>query len=106
MPLVSNDGLGYGQTSQNVTGSRAFATTYQNTTGKPIFVNITFSGAAGIYPWIDGVAKAQIGNAGSGSSTIAQCSIIIPIGASYAFSSSNSVLQSTGMTLAGWNELR
>jgi hypothetical protein len=33
--------LGYGQTWQNVTGSRANATTYYNTTGKPITVSIT-----------------------------------------------------------------
>jgi len=32
--------LGVGQTWQNVKGSRALATTYYNTTGKPITVNV------------------------------------------------------------------
>lgn len=33
-------GIGVGQTWQNVTGSRAAGTAYQNTTGKPIMVHI------------------------------------------------------------------
>ena len=39
--LTAMSSLGYGQTWQNVTGSRANATTYYNTTGKPITVSIT-----------------------------------------------------------------
>jgi hypothetical protein len=36
------DGVGYNQTWQNVAGSRAKRTTYQNTTGKPIVVAVSF----------------------------------------------------------------
>lgn len=38
-------GLGYGQTWQDVTASRASATTYYNTTGKPILVSVTAGNA-------------------------------------------------------------
>jgi len=38
--LSAMSSLGYGQTWQNVTGSRAVSTTYYNTTGKPIAVKI------------------------------------------------------------------
>jgi hypothetical protein len=37
---------GYGQTRQNVTGSRAAATTYTNTTGRPISVSVHCSASA------------------------------------------------------------
>lgn len=36
--LAAMSSIGYGQTYQDVTGSRALGTTYFNTTGKPIFV--------------------------------------------------------------------
>ena len=36
------DGIGVGQTWQNVAGSRAKRTTYQNTTGRPIVVAVSF----------------------------------------------------------------
>ena len=38
--LAAMSSLGYGQTWQVVTGSRAASTTYYNTTGKPIFITI------------------------------------------------------------------
>ena len=38
--LAAMSSLGYGQTWQVVTGSRAQTTTYYNTTGKPIFITI------------------------------------------------------------------
>jgi len=37
--LTAMSSLGYGQTWQEVTSSRANATTYYNTTGKPIFIS-------------------------------------------------------------------
>ncbi len=39
--------LGYGQTSQNLTASRALSTTYYNITGKLIWVNLTLTNTAG-----------------------------------------------------------
>jgi hypothetical protein len=39
--VVGNYALGVGQTWQDMTSSRAFNTTYQNTTGRPIFIGIS-----------------------------------------------------------------
>jgi hypothetical protein len=48
--LSAMSSLGYGQTWQSVTGSRAAGTTYYNTTGKPIIVsfNIATSGSSAV----------------------------------------------------------
>ena len=45
--VVSDYALGVGQTWQNLTSSRAINTIYQNTTGRPIQVNISAYGASG-----------------------------------------------------------
>ena len=42
---LQSDGLGFSQTWQTVTGSRAASTTYYNTTGKPIIVSVYGSGS-------------------------------------------------------------
>ncbi|MFP5520538.1 MAG: hypothetical protein ACLGGX_11585 [Bdellovibrionia bacterium] len=39
--IGGDSAVGVNQTWQNVTGSRALTTSYQNTTGKPIMVNVT-----------------------------------------------------------------
>lgn len=39
--VLSNGGVGYNQTWQNVLGSRVAGTTYYNTTGRPIMVSVT-----------------------------------------------------------------
>lgn len=41
--LTAMSSIGYGQTWQDVTGSRTFGATYYNTTGKPITVSVTNS---------------------------------------------------------------
>ena len=43
--MVAND-LGWGQTWQNVSGSRTFSTSYQNTTGRPIQVALSLDTTA------------------------------------------------------------
>lgn len=43
----ADSALGYGQTYQNVTSSRAFNTTYTNSTGRPIWVWFSCSSATG-----------------------------------------------------------
>jgi len=42
----ASDGIGIGQTWQNVAGSRVVDTSYQNTTGKPIMIVITITGTS------------------------------------------------------------
>ena len=80
--------LGVGQTWQNLTASRAPATNYTNSSGKPIQVAIR-SGTPAPAITVDGVAM----DAGSG--TVA--TVIVPNGSVYNLS--------TG-TLISWSELR
>jgi hypothetical protein len=100
--LAAMSSLGYGQTWQNVTGSRAFTTTYYNTTGKPIQVSVTGtvnSGTVSLVYTINSVAiTAAVGNGVAGAMT-AFGSLVIPSGASYSVAYS-------GGTLVAWNELR
>lgn len=99
--LDSMGSLGFGQTWQDVTGSRASGTTYYNTTGRPIFVscrspeptdgitmvNLTISGIT--------VARGGYGRSGVGDNGADTCCGIVPPGASYSC---------TGYT--AWYELR
>ena len=95
--------IGYSQTWQDLTGSRAKDTTYYNTTGKPISVavsvNITTTGA-----WFMTVNGVNITTASSDSSTLnsyGPTTIIVPAGQSYKFTTS------TGSpTVTRWAELR
>jgi hypothetical protein len=45
--VVGDYALGVGQTWQDMTSSRAFNTTYQNTTGRPIFIGVSATVAGG-----------------------------------------------------------
>lgn len=56
---ANTSGLGVGQTWQDVSASRAINTSYQNTTGKPIFVSVSGYGSAGA------AAMAQVSVNGS-----------------------------------------
>ncbi|MBF0638759.1 phage tail protein [Pseudomonas protegens] len=47
-------GIGDGQAWQSVTGSRVSGTVYTNTTGRPIFVQVSFT-TGGVYVVVDGV---------------------------------------------------
>jgi hypothetical protein len=93
--------IGYGQTWQNVTGSRALSTTYYNTTGKPIALNLVVNTTAGssVTGTINGVSFGA--EAGGGASSV-QIGIfrIIPNSASYSFSGSGSA------SIVQWTELR
>ena len=90
------DSLGVGQTWQNVTASRVINTTYTNTTGKPIMINI-------VTPYT--TAWVTINVSGNGVATIdpdvnlhsATVSAIVPNGATYSV---------TGAGFAVWLELR
>ncbi|MDD2932747.1 MAG: hypothetical protein PHO76_02570 [Methylotenera sp.] len=88
--------IGVGQTWQNVTGSRATATTYYNTTEKPILVSITsITGGGSQYSLtINGIAvSAPVQAAGVSSPMVG----LVPPNGSYR-------VASAGITV--WAELR
>lgn len=94
--LAALSSLGYGQTWQNVTSSRANATTYYNTTGKPILVSIT-QNVPGLYQIalnINGYNFLGM-QISSGSVNVTG---IVPVGQFYSVSA--------GATLTAWAELR
>jgi hypothetical protein len=89
------------QTWQNVTGSRAFTTTYTNSTGYPIMVNIysTGGGSGQITLNIGGVAVATAAVAGLAGGLFT-LSGIVPNGATYSLTNPG------GGGFAFWGELR
>lgn len=93
-----NQAVGYGQTWQDVTGSRAPNTTYTNSTGKPILVWVGFTVVAGgtISYLINGVTIAYSASIDVGD--ILPVSFIVPNGATYRCN--------TTSTLNRWSELR
>lgn len=93
--------IGYGQTWQDVTASRALGTTYYNTTGKPIFLSVALNyntASTGSSLTINGVLIAKTFDDGTRIQTL---SSIVPPGQSY-------VVAQTGGTLVinTWAELR
>ena len=93
--LAAMSSLGYGQTWQQP--SRTSGTTYYNTTGKPIFLNVELAMASGTgYPlYVNGVENHFIqNNGGTGNGVL---TTIVPIGASYSV---------TAASIRQWNELR
>lgn len=94
--------IGVGQTWLNVTASRALATTYTNTTGRPIMVSITAHDTAGgnlyIGLWVNGVKFAEQSD---GAYSRAQVTAIIPPGATYMVERLDS-----NDTITSWMELR
>lgn len=82
--LAAMSSLGYGQTWQAVT--RIVGTTYYNTTGKPIYLYVVGASASGGGVTINGVAMTY---AGGGASYQPIGSWVVPVGASYLFTSSS-----------------
>jgi hypothetical protein len=101
---VQNMGLGLSQTWTDVTASRAFSTTYTNTTGKPIQIVVSGStggGSSGGAITITVGGITVYGNwAYSGSVPAASVAAIVPSGVTYSASVSGSI------SLVGWAELR
>jgi len=100
--LNSMSSVGYSQTWQSLTGSRAIGTTYYNTTGRPIMVAVVYTNnstnqtvgltISGVNIVFDQTAGANTGAGGTA---------IIPPGASYLAYTSGGTL-----TLVSWSELR
>jgi hypothetical protein len=100
-PSAPDNGIGVGQTWQDLTASRAAATDYTNNTGKPIQVLITFgngstAGSADVI--VGGVTIAQPNAVGNGPRQ--GCSFIVPDGVVYRANVTG------GVTLQKWSELR
>lgn len=86
----ANQALGVGQTWTNVTSSRVTGTTYTNSTGRPIFVAVTWNDVGGITTagfdfLIDGVIVATA-RSGSGGGIIQRpfIGIVVPSGSTYS----------------------
>lgn len=90
--------LGVGQTWQDVKASRAVATTYTNTTGRPIYLQVsTISGGdTSVSVTINGLQLFLGRNSVSGGQPYG--SVLIPAGATYNVTNSGS--------LGTWYELR
>lgn len=92
-----NAGIGVNQTWQNVTASRAAGTTYTNSTGKPIQVNIIVNqNNAGNSLTVGGIVVATSVIV-SGYSLPQTVSAIVPAGTTYSLSAG---------TFSSWLELR
>jgi len=100
--LSAMSSLGYGQTWQDLTASRAIGTTYYNTTGKPIYLYIT--GAANTTGYfvmqINGVTVATSQQAYT-NGTYLTLDIIVPPGVSYS-----AVVGGNSPSIVRWSELR
>ena len=97
--LAAMSSLGYGQTWQTVT--RAFSTTYYNTTGKPISIWVYAANVQTGYPVRIVVAGINLDSVTSAATSNVGSSAIVPPGASY----SASLNGGTG-TVSAWTELR
>lgn len=91
--------LGYRQTIQVLTGSRAINTTYTNNTGRTIWVFASIATAAGTQPeiQIDGVSVGSFSNNGSGAN-VGGFSIFVPNGSKYRVNG--------GTSVSRWVEMR
>lgn len=101
---TQTQGIGVGQTWQNVTSSRAFGTNYTNTTGRPIFISVYGSGQPNhgqIEMYVDSVLIGRQGVISVASAAMhPTLSAIVPAGSVYRV---NNVL---GASLVHWAELR
>lgn len=99
--ITSNEALGWGQTTQNVTASRALGATYKNTTGKPIMVSVcvTIQEEITATLTVAGQVVSQFYQAVDGATGFmhATHSWIVQNGEAYSAS---------GGTLFSWKELR
>lgn len=102
--LAAMASLGYGQTYQDVTGSRVLGTTYTNTTGKPIFVFVSLlASASGGYAnvAVNGVVVSSTSGASGSSNFSSPGTILVPPSSTYSVTSIFGPV-----TLNKWMELR
>lgn len=94
--------IGIGQIWLNIIGSRAFATTYTNTTGKPIQLNITINlpASSSVDVLINGSIVSQYASGGT-TTFQANVQLIIPNGDTYRINNVGGT-----PTITYWYELR
>ena len=89
--------LGVGQTWQDVSGSRVASTVYQNTTGKPIQVNIAWNNITGAIEWSPNGSSGWVdASTQGGAGGIKASTVIIPVAGYYR----------TTSAFTYWSELR
>lgn len=105
-PTVAALGVGIGQTWQDVKASRALATTYTNSTTKPIYVAVTVAwgnASASITLTVDGIVVQKQEN-NPDSSNLSMCvGAVIPVGSTYSVTQTSNVAAGT---IEYWAELR
>jgi len=94
--------LGFSQSWQNVTASRALGVTYTNSTGRPIYLSVyvTLNSSSQVNLLVDGVAMSSL-NSPSSANLIQNGHLVIPPGSTYG-----AALQFGSGTLTRWTELR
>lgn len=100
--LAAMSSLGYAQRWQDMSASRAFGTTYYNTTGRPIAVSVSIlsvPATAQCSLSIGGVAASVFGMGATAGLTTAPLYGIVPPGAAYS-------VANAGGALGQWVELR
>lgn len=100
--LAAMSTIGFGQLWQTVTGSRSMGTTFTNTTGKPILINVIgqlVNLGAELVVITGGVTV--YGSPTSAANSFSTLLALIPPGATYAVSAN-----AGGSTLSAWVELR
>lgn len=93
-------GLGVGQTYQDVTASRAFGTTYTNSTGKPILVIVAMDNHDVTCVMTPTVGGVDLPSTSTSWNNRVPLSFVVPSGTSYVVS------VSTTRSLNKWVELR
>lgn len=99
---LSASSLGFGQTWQDMSGSRAAGASYTNSTGRPIMVAVSVKRTAAvsdIYATVGGVTVSHDYNSGTNALDRAWVGFVVPNGASY-------VVQFTAANIDVWAELR
>lgn len=83
--LDAKSGFGVGQTWQNMAGSRSLGTTYTNSTGKPIIINVGASSSVGALMTIviGSVSFNSTGQSAAGYN-ISTGNVLIPAGSTYS----------------------
>lgn len=97
-------GLGIGQTWQNVGASRAIATTYTNSTGRPIQLAVSVginTASAWVNLIVDGSTVARSAGTYAVGAGVEITGVIIPAGSTYSVTVSSGVA-----TIQTWFELR